>query len=73
MSISNGIYRTAQLIKGTSRVLGGLLLLVNAYALIFLRLELKERDDAIAVLLVTVFFMAIAEVIAWVLEGFAND
>ena len=73
MSISNGIYRIAQLIRGTSRVLGGLLLLVNAYALIFLRLELKERDDAIAVLLVTVFFMAIAEVIAWVLEGFAND
>ena len=73
MSISNGIYRIAQLIRGTSRVLGGLLLLVNAYALIFLRLELKERDDAIAVLLVTVFFMAIAEVIAWVLVGFAND
>ena len=73
MSVSNGIYRIAQLIRGTSRVLGGLLLLVNAYALIFLRLELKERDDAIAVLLVTVFFMAIAEVIAWVLEGFAND
>ena len=29
MSVSNGIYRNAQLIWGTSRVPGGLLLLVN--------------------------------------------
>ena len=73
MSVSNGIYRIAQLVRWTSRVLGGLVLLVNAQALIFLRLELRERDDAIAVLLVTTFFMVVAEVIAWVLEGFAND
>jgi hypothetical protein len=73
MSVSNGIYRIAQLIRGISRVFGGLLILVNAYALIFLRVQLKERDDAVAVLLVTVFFMVVAEAIAWILEGFAKD
>jgi hypothetical protein len=73
MSVKNGINRIAQLVRGTSRVLGGLVLLVNAYALIFLRLELGERDDAIAVLLVTAFFMVVAEVIAWVLDGFSSE
>ena len=73
MSVKNGINRIAQLVRVTSRVLGGLVLLVNAYALIFLRLELGERDDAIAVLLVTAFFMVVAEVIAWVLEGFSSE
>jgi hypothetical protein len=65
MSLANGIYRIAQFIKWTSRLMGGLLLLINAYAFIFLSVELRERDDAFAVLLVTGVFMALAEVISW--------
>jgi hypothetical protein len=87
MNISMGIYRLAQVIKWTSRVLGVPLLLFNTYALI---VESVERNhlgrnlpsgfeleanggDAIAVLVVTVVCMAVAEGIAWILEGFASD
>jgi hypothetical protein len=83
MNISEGIHRLSQLIKWTSRVLGILLLLVNTYALIIERnhlgsnlpsgFELEVNGDAIAVLVVTVFCMAVAEGIAWILEGFASD
>ena len=83
MNISEGIHRLSQLIKWTSRVLGILLLLVNTYALIIERnhfgrnlpsgFELEVNGDTIAVLVVTVFCMAAAEGIAWILEGFASD
>jgi hypothetical protein len=84
MNISMGIYRLAQVIKWTSRVLGVPLLLFNTYALIVERnhlgrnlpsgFELEANSgDAIAVLVVTVVCMAVAEGIAWILEGFASD
>lgn len=83
MSVKNGIYRIAQLTKWTSRLLGGLLLLVNTYSLIAERnhlgrnlpagFELETNHDAFAVLLVIVVCMAMAEGVAWILEGFIDE
>ena len=70
MSVKRGIYRIAQLIKWTSRVLGGFLLLALAYAQIF---ESTSKGDVGVVLVMTVVSMAIAEGVAWVLEGFGSD
>ena len=69
MSVKNGIYRIAQLTKWTSRVLGGLFLLSIGYVFI------SEGDSkhALVPVVITAVCMAIAEGIAWVLEGFAND
>lgn len=70
MNVSTGLYRLAQVIKWPSRVLGGLLLIAVAYKQVF---EQSTGGDAGVALVMTVVFMAIAEGIAWVLEGFAND
>lgn len=70
MNVKRGIYRITQLIKWTSRVLGGLFFLSIAYVFI---IRDSDSEHALVPLLVTVGCMAIAEGIAWVLEGFADD
>lgn len=70
MNFSVGIYRIAKVIKWTSRVIGGLLILAMAYAYIF---ENGSKEGLGVALLVIVVYVALAEGIAWVLEGFAND
>jgi hypothetical protein len=69
MSVKRGIYRIAQLTKWASRVLGGLLLLGIAYVFI------SEGDSkhALVPVVITAVCMAIAEGVAWVLEGFGSD
>lgn len=69
MSVKNGIYRIAQLTKWTSRVLGGLFLLSIGYVFI------SEGDSkhALVPVVITAVCMAIAEGIAWVLEGFSRE
>jgi hypothetical protein len=69
MSVKNGIYRIAQLTKWTSRVLGGLLLLSIAYVFI----SESDSNHALVPVVITVGCMAIAEGIAWVLEGFSRE
>ena len=71
MSVTTGIYRIAQLTKWTSRVLGGLLLLFIAYAEIFK--NEGARNNVLVPVAITVGCMAIAEGIAWVLEGFSRE
>jgi hypothetical protein len=70
MSVKRGVYRIAQLVKWTSRVLGGFLLIALAYGQIF---ERNNQGDIGVVLVMTIVFMAIAEGFAWVLEGFGSD
>lgn len=69
MSVKNGIYRIAQLTKWASRVLGGLFLLSIGYVFI------SEGDSkhALVPVVITAVCMAIAEGVAWVLEGFGSD
>jgi hypothetical protein len=69
MSVKRGIYRIAQLVKWTSRVLGGLLLLSIAYVFI----SESGSKEALVPVVITTVCMAIAEGIAWVLEGFVSD
>lgn len=64
MSVKNGIYRVAQFIKWTSRTLGGLFILIVLF---------MPQDSMIILLVLTVVFMAIAEGIAWVIEGFSRN
>ena len=71
MSVKNGIYRIAQLTKWTSRVLVGLLLLAIAYAEIFNNEGVS--NNVLVPVVITVGCMAIAEGIAWVLEGFTDE
>ena len=73
MNISSGIYRLAQVIKWTGRVLGGFWIVV-----VYLNLSNSARTevhkvDAIFFLCLAVVFVLITEGIAWVLEGFADD
>ena len=71
MSVKNGIYRIAQLTKWASRVLGGLLLLFIAYAEIF---KNDGVSNSVGVpVVITIACMAIAEGIAWILEGFGSE
>ena len=83
MSVKKGINRIAQVIKWISRVFGGLLLTAKTYSMIAERnhlgrnlpsgYELEINRDALVMLFSIVFLMAVAEGIAWVLEGFAGD
>jgi Sec-independent protein secretion pathway component TatC len=66
MSVKNGIYRVAQFIKWTSRTLGGLFILIVLFTP-------KDSTSMIILLALTVVFMAIAEGIAWVIEGFSRN
>lgn len=67
MSVKNGIYRVAQFIKWTSRTLGGLFILISLFA------QGNNISNIIFFLALAVLFMAIAEGIAWVIEGFSRD
>ena len=71
MSAKTGIYRVAQFIKWTSRTLGGLFILGLAYSAI--SSPMSKPANMIFLVVLTVGFMAIAEGIAWVIEGFSRD
>lgn len=68
MSAKNGIYRVAQFIKWTSRTLGGLFILI----VLFMH-KADNIGSTIFLVALTVGLMAIAEGIAWVIEGFSRD
>lgn len=65
MSVSTGLYRLAQVIKGGGRVLTVLCLI----ALFIGEPSFTEK----VFLLLGIFFVVVTEVIAWVLEGFADE
>jgi hypothetical protein len=69
MSISRGIYRIAQAIKWTGRLLGGLWFIAMAYALT----STKASEDTFLLLISSVVFVGVTEGIAWILEGFGSD
>jgi hypothetical protein len=75
MNISSGIYRLAQVIKWIGRVLGGawLILLVSESNQSIVD-GLKSKNEVLWLMFLGAFVLiAITEVIAWVLEGFADD
>ncbi len=75
MNISTGLYRLAQVIKWGGRILGGILfvLIVNELFTSTPQLLSNILSDRIVVICLIVGFIAVTEVVAWVLEGFSND
>ena len=70
MNISQGLFRLAQAIKWTGRVLGGLWLV----GLIYTLTESEPVKAGLgAIFVIAIVFVALTEGIAWILEGFAND
>jgi hypothetical protein len=67
MNISQGLYRLAQAIKWTGRVLGGFWLAGLVYGAI------TGSGKAGFIFVLALIFIAITEGIAWILEGFASD
>jgi hypothetical protein len=70
MSVSNGIYRIAQLIKWVGRIIGGLFVVSSAYQMI---VRNPGSADAYAMLLMAGIVLVITEGIAWILEGFGSE
>jgi hypothetical protein len=78
MNLSTGLYRLAQVIKWIGRLLGGIWLIFSFTLLASDKAKVidgfKNGDEFIWFIFVSPFvFIAITEVIAWVLEGFADD
>ena len=78
MNLSTGLYRLAQVIKWVGRVLGGIGLIFFFTLLASDKAKVidgfKKGDEFIWLIFFTpLVLIAITEVIAWVLEGFADD
>jgi len=73
MNLSQGLYRLAQIIKWSGRVLGGFWFV--GVSISFLNSERTQvlKVDTIFFLCLAIALVAVTEGIAWVLEGFADD
>ena len=75
MNIASGLYRLAQVIKWFGRVLGCIwfILLVTESSKSVVD-GLKSGNEVLWVMFLSAFVLiAVTEVIAWILEGFANE
>lgn len=67
MDVSRGVYRLAQVIKWTGRVLTGLYILT-------LLITNKYPDGSLLPFIILAFvFLAITQGVAWILEGFSGE
>lgn len=73
MSIANGIYRVAQAIKWTGRVLGSLGAMAICYSVLTSPLSQMDGKENLVLFAMVGFLVAVTEGIAWILEGFANE
>ena len=73
MSFTRGIYRIAQAIKWTGRVLGGIGVMAICYSFLTSPLTQMDGKENLALLAITIVLVAITEVIAWVVEGFGSE
>jgi hypothetical protein len=73
MNLSQGLYRLAQIIKWSGRVLGGFWFV--GVSVSFLNSEKTQvlKVDTIFFLCLAIALVVVTEGIAWVLEGFADD
>jgi hypothetical protein len=73
MNLSQGLYRLAQIIKWSGRVLGGFWFV--GVSVSFLNSERTQvlKVDTIFFLCLAIALVVVTEGIAWVLEGFADD
>lgn len=73
MSLTRGIYRIAQAIKWTGRVLGGIGAMAICYSFLTSPLHQMDGKENLALLAITIVLVAITEGIAWVVEGFGSE
>ena len=71
MNISQGLYRIAQLIKWSGRVITSFYFVFFGYTIIFI--EKKWGNDILLVGGLFILFIAITEGIAWAIEGFSGE
>ena len=74
MSVANGIYRIAQAIKWTGRVLGGIGVMAICYSVLTSPpLSQMDGKENLALFAVAGVLVAITEGIGWILEGFGSE
>ena len=73
MSIANGIYRIAQAIKWTGRVIGGIWATAICYFVLTNPITQTNSKENLALLAIAIVLGAITEGIAWILEGFGSE
>jgi len=73
MSISRGVYRIAQAIKWTGRVLGGIGVVAICYSVLTSPLTQMNSKENLALFAIAGVLVAITEGIAWILEGFGSE
>ena len=73
MSIANGIYRIAQAIKWTGRVLGGVGVMAICYSVLTSPLSQMDGKENLALFAIAGVLVAITEGIGWILEGFGSE
>ena len=73
MSLTRGIYRIAQAIKWTGRLLGGIGVMAICYSFLTSPMTQMDSKENLALLAITAVLVAITEGIAWILEGFGSD
>jgi hypothetical protein len=73
MSVSKGIYRIAQAIKWTGRVLGGIGVMAICYSVLTSPLTQMDAKENLALFGIAGVLVAITEGIGWILEGFGSE
>ena len=73
MSISRGVYRIAQAIKWTGRVLGGIGVMAICYSVLTSPMSQMDAKENLALFAIAGVLIAITEGIAWILEGFGSE
>ena len=73
MSIANGIYRIAQVIKWTGRVIGGIWVMSVCYSVLTNPITQSDSKENLVLFIMAVVFIGITEGIAWILEGFGSE
>jgi len=73
MSIARGVYRIAQAIKWTGRVLGGIGVMAICYSVLTSPMSQIDAKENLVLFTTAGVLIAITEGIAWVLEGFGSE
>ena len=73
MSIARGVYRIAQAIKWTGRVLGSIGVIAICYSVLTSPMSQMDAKENLALFAIAGVLIAITEGIAWILEGFGSE
>jgi hypothetical protein len=72
MSVKIGLYKIAQAVKRSGRLLVGLWFMVAGFVILTSPISERSKDDLAYLFLVHVF-LVITEGLEWILEGFGSE